>query len=649
VPTELNKSEVTLKQNERLIQVKTTLEEDELVVERLSGTEELSRPYEFKLELLSTNLSVDMKDLLRKPATVTLQLAEESQKRYFHGFFAGIRQKEQTHEDFVIYEAVLVPSIWFLSLDQDCRIFQNQSVPDIVQAVLKGAGISDFNMKLTSSYPQREYCVQYRESNLNFVSRLLEEEGIFYYFVHEENKHTIIFHDHSQSLDPCQYQEKAAYGFSPEGVHGMKDGIWRFDRLEQVHTGKVTLRDYDFEKPKTSLETSVSGPDKDKEEIYNYPGSYVDRSDGDRYARLRLEEREARQFIGEGTSRCRAFHPGYKFKLEDHYRKDTNKDYVLISVSHEILDTTYRSSEYPAHNYENSFRAIPKEIAYRPPLRTMKPVVQGSQTAVVVGPSGDEIWVDKYGRVKVQFHWDRIGKKDENSSCWVRVAQSWAGKNWGWVTIPRMGQEVLVDFLEGDPDRPIITGRVYNADQMPPYTLPANQTQSGIKSRSSKQGGSSNYNEIRFEDLKGSEMITIHAEKDMETEVEHDDSQNVQNDRTIKVDGKHTETITKDMSITITQGNRSLTLNQGNESTTLDMGNQTITLKMGNQTTKLNLGKSETEAMQSIELKVGQSSIKIDQMGVTIKGMMIKVDGQLMTEVKAGVLLTAKGAITMIN
>jgi type VI secretion system secreted protein VgrG len=637
---EPNQSEVTLKQNYRLIEIDIQgVKEDELVLEAVSGTEEISRPYEFQLRLLSTKLNIDMKDLLRKQATVTLQLAGDSEKRYFHGSFASFRQKEQVQEDLVIYEAVLVPSIWFLSLDQDCRIFQNQSVPDIVQSVLKSAGISDFNMKTTKSYPQREYCVQYRESNLNFISRLLEEEGIFYYFVHDENKHTITFQDHSQSLEPCPYQAKAACGFSEEAL-SPEDLVWNFDRLEQVHTGKVTLKDYDFEKPRNSLLTTVSGSGKDKEEIYNYPGSYVEQSEGDRYARLRLEEREAQQLIVEGASRCRAFRPGYSVKVQNHYRKDTNGDYVLISVSHEILDTSYRSSKNPAHKYQNSFRVIPKTTPYRPLLRTVKPVVQGSQTAVVVGPSGDEIWVDKHGRVKVQFHWDRIGKKDENSSCWVRVAQTWAGKNWGWVTIPRIGQEVLIDFLEGDPDRPIITGRVYNADQMPPYTLPDNQTQSGIKSRSSKQGGSSNYNEIRFEDLKGSEMITIHAEKDMETEVEHDDSQKVENDRTIKVDGKHTETIQKDTTITISQGNHS---------TTLDMGNQTITLKVGNQSTKLNLGKSETEAMQSIELKVGQSSIKIDQMGVTIKGMMITVDGQIMTEVKAGAILTAKGAITMIN
>jgi type VI secretion system secreted protein VgrG len=274
-------------------------------------------------------------------------------------------------------------------------------------------------------------------------------------------------------------------------------------------------------------------------------------------------------------------------------------------------------------------------------------VVAGSQTAVVVGTGGEEIYVDKYGRVKVQFFWDRDGTKDENSSCWIRVSQIWAGKNWGWVTLPRIGQEVVVDFLEGDPDRPLIVGRIYNAEQMPPFTLPDNSTQSGIKTRSSKGGSGSNANEIRFEDLSGSEDLFIHAEKDMHTEVEHDDSQLVQNDRTIQVDGKHTETITKDTTITIKEGNLSLTLNQGNESTTLDQGNQS---------TKVSLGSASHEAMQQIELKVGQSSIVLTQQGITIKGLMISIQGTVqveakapMTTVNADALLTLKGGITMIN
>ena len=423
-----------------------------------------------------------------------------------------------------------------------------------------------------------------------------------------------------------------------------EDAVLGLDCDEQVFTGKVTLSDYNFETPNNDLRVSVSG---DEFECADFPGIYGTRDEGDRYAKLRLEELEAMQSLVRGNGTCRAFSAGYRFTLEDHYRSDMNKGYLLISINHTASDTSDRAGRGGEFSYRNSFEAIPQSTPYRPLRRARKPVIQGSQTAVVVGKQGEEIWVDKYGRVRVQFFWDRLGKKDEHSSCWIRVSQIWAGKNWGWMTIPRIGQEVVVGFLEGDPDRPLIIGRVNNADQMPPYALPDNQTQSGIKSRSSKGGGTGNFNEIRFEDQKGSEMFTVHAEKDMETTVEHDDTQTVQNDRTITVSGKHTETITKDTAIVIDQGNHSLTLNQGNKSTQL---------KMGNEAFKIDLGKSEKEAMQSIELKVGQSSIKLDQMGVTIKGMTIKIEGQiqvevkgLMTQVNGDAMLTLKGGITMIN
>ncbi len=491
---------------------------------------------------------------------------------------------------------------------------------------------------------------------MNFISRLLEEEGIFYYFDHDGSGHKMVFRDKSETLAACPKQATASYSFSDEGWLRDDDGVRTLDRVEQVHTSQVSLQDYSFEKPSFDLSVSLKGPGK--EEVYDYPGKYTEKSDGDAYARLRLEERETEAFLVRGTGRCRAFRPGYRFTLKDHFRADTNQDYVLTSVTHEALDSTYRSSDLKPHEYSNSFLAIPKSVPFRPARRSAKPVVRGSQTALVTGKTGEEIWVDNYGRIKVQFPWDREGKKDEKSSCWIRVAQIWAGKNWGWVTLPRVGQEVIVDFIEGDPDRPIVTGRVYNADQMPPYTLPGNQTQSGIKTRSTKNGSTENYNEIQFEDLKGSEKITVHAEKDMDTTVEHDDSQTVQNNRTITVSGTHTETITKSTTIKITEGNHSLTIDQGNQSVTLDQGNQTIklsmgnqstTLSLGNQSTKVELGKIESEAMQSIELKVGGSSIKIDQMGVTIKGMMIQIEGDLMTQVKGDAMLTLKGGITMIN
>jgi len=466
--------------------------------------------------------------------------------------------------DLTVYEGILVPQVWFLSLDADCRIFQDKTVPEIVEQILTEAGIHDFQFRLhdAGKYFKRDYCVQYRESSLNFISRLLEEEGIFYFFQHTATQHMMVFADSSSTMAACPGQATATYSASQSGwSDDNQDGVINLDRLEQAHTGKSALGDYSFEKPNVSLGTNLS---IDNEEVFDYPGKYSEISQGDQYARVRLEERQVDQFVVTGLSRVRAFRPGYTFKLKGHYRADTNGDYFLVSVKHDAFHSTYRQDKDVAHSYTNDFTCIPKSVPYRPARKSRRPFVQGPQSALVVGPSGEEIWVDKYGRVKVQFYWDRLGKKNESSSCWVRVSQIWAGKNWGWMTIPRMGQEVIVDFLEGDPDRPIITGRVYNAEQMPPYTLPDNQTQSGIKSRSSKTGAAENFNEIRFEDLKGSEMVTVHAEKDMETTVENDDTQKVQRNRLINVDGTHTETIVQDTAITISEGNHSLTINKGN-------------------------------------------------------------------------------------
>jgi type VI secretion system secreted protein VgrG len=643
---------LTYSQQDRLLEIKTTLGETDLLLEKFSGAETLSKLFEFKVSMLSTDFEVDLSSLLRTSVTVTIYLADGT-PRYFNAIFRSLTQAKEGEDvmaerekigisnpsdDLAVYEGILVPKIWLLSLDSDCKIFQNMSVPDIVAKVLDGAGISDYQFHTYGTYPVREYCVQYRESSLNFISRLLEEEGMFYFFAHQQTKHTIIFADKNTVGGACPGQETAEYSYDQQGWVGQgEEGVATLERIETAYTGKVALTDYNFETPTLSLLDKLG---KENEEAFDYPGEYSKKDDASRYSRIRLEEREALQFVVNGASRCRSFRPGYTFKLKGHYRSDTNGDYFLTSVAHEAEDSTYRQDKDGSHHYKNTFKAIPKSVPYRPPRDTRRPTVLGVQPALVVGKSGEEIWVDKYGRVKVQFYWDRLGKKDENSSCWLRVSQIWAGKNWGWMTIPRIGQEVLVDFLEGDPDRPIIVGRVYNADQMPPYTLPDNQTQSGIKSRSSKGGGTDDYNEIRFEDLKDSEVITVHAQKDMDTTVEHDDTQTVTNDRTINVNGKHTETIVKDTTITITQGNHSTTLNQGNQSITLDMGNQS---------TNVSLGKIDMTAMQSITLTVGGNSIKIDQTGVTIQGLMVKITGNTITQVQGQAALILKGGVTMIN
>jgi type VI secretion system secreted protein VgrG len=619
-----------------------------LLLAGFTAREAISELFEIKVQLFSSDGSIDPIAVLRKPATVTVVLAT-GEIRYFNGVFRDFAQggfDERSH--LYTYRASIVPLLSFLSLGWNCKIFQNMAVPDIVQNVLKAGGVTDIGLSLNGTYAPREYCVQYRESNLNFISRLLEEEGIAYYFVHSESGHKLILSDSTPSAPQTTDEQVCYSATAPEGTP-TQSTVWSLSRTDQVFTPKVALTDYYFETPSLSLldQTQTINKNTGSEERFDYPGGYRTCGEGTRYGKLRIEELETPAMLAHGESNCAGFCSGFQFTLSDHYRQEMNQAYLLLSVVHKAAIPNYVASQNDEFSYENRYEAIPLKVNFRPPRVTPKPVVAGSQTAVVVGPSGEEIYVDKYGRVKVQFFWDRDGKKDENSSCWIRVSQIWAGKNWGWVTLPRIGQEVVVDFLEGNPDSPLIVGRIYNAEQMPPYTLPDCSTQAGVKTRSSKGGSASNANEIRFEDLAGSEDLFVHAEKDMHTEVEHDDSQLVQHDRTIQVDGKHTETIKQDTTITITEGNLSLTLDQGNQSTKVSIGDQS---------TKVSAGSASHEAMQQIELKVGQSSILLTQQGVTIKGLMISIQGTVqleakapMTTVNADALLTLKGGITMIN
>jgi type VI secretion system secreted protein VgrG len=476
------------------------------------------------------------------------------------------------------------------------------------------------------------------------------------------------------------------------------------------------MRDQNFQQPDRNLEqskTTLLDVAAFKEhELYdvNY-GDYavfdgIDKGGGEqaselskisthteRLAKAHMEEEEAEYENIDGQGTCGSFSPGGKFTLKKAaFSEQENKDYVLTAVRHRATDLSHLPAQGGPPHYANSFTCITTDRQWRPARLTPRPRVQGPHTAFVVGPSGEEIFTDKYGRVKVQFMWDRDGKKDANSSCWLRVAQMWAGKQWGTIFIPRIGMEVIVDFLEGDPDRPIITGCVYNSDFMPPYALPDNKTQSGVKTRSSMQGGTADFNELRFEDKKGSEDIYFHAQKDFHRFVENDDDLKVEHDQTIEVKNNRTETVKEgnetvtiktgtrthtvegDETLTVNTGNRKvqvktgndehlvdtgncvLTVKTGNRETSVNTGNDTLTVKTGNQTTKIELGKQEVEAMQSIELKVGQNSIKIDQTGVTIKGLMITIEGTSMLEAKSPMstvkgdgMLTLKGGLTMIN
>lgn len=633
----------------------TPLPADTLMLERLVGEEAVSTPFEIHLDLVSTDSAIDPKKLLRKPVSVTVDLAAGGQ-RFFHGVVRRFVQLGRS-DGLVSYRAEVVPWLWFLSLTSNCRIFQQQSVPDIVQKVLTEMGVSDVKLNLTGAYGPRTYCVQYRESDLAFISRLMEEEGIFYFFDHVADKHTMVLADSPTAVQPGKVGKlKMSLTI---GGNLNADHITELEVDSEVVSGKVTLVDYNDTLPKRIESTVAAGAQGTSAEQYrkfDYPGKFSVVADGDRLARLRLEASEALSFVVTGRTNYRGLGSGQKLEVSDHYRRDVNQAYHVLSAEHLATEGGYRSkAEGGEFSFQTSFEAIPYAVPYRPERATPKSIVHGSQTAIVVGPAGEEIFVDKFGRVKVQFFWDQAGQKDDKSSCWVRVSSTWAGKQWGAIQTPRIGQEVVVDFLEGDPDRPIIVGRVYNAEQMPPYPLPANGTQSGVRTRSSPGGDGATCNELRFEDKKGQEQFFLHAEKNSDIEVEKDESHWVGQDRNKTIDRDEVTHIKRDRTETV-DNNDSLKVSMGNLATDVSKGNHETKVGMGNVTLKAGLGTISYDAMQGIELKVGQNSIKIDQTGITIKGMMVTIDGQVQTEVKglmtkvnASAVLTVKGAITMIN
>jgi type VI secretion system secreted protein VgrG len=564
------------------------------------------------------------------------------------------------------YIVELVPWLWFLTRTADCRIYQNMSTVEIVEQIFGALGFSDYQSKLTGTYPKREYCVQYRETAFRFVSRLLEEEGIFYYFSHADGNHTLVLADDASGYATCVESNVVYVPIEPR--EQPSDRIVGWQHTYEYRSGKFTLTDYNFETPTNNLlsttSTTVSLPSISSYEVFDYPGIYQDSSRGSTLAGIRLGADEAAYEVVKARATYRTFTPGGKFTVTRHIDdSEVDKSYVITSIEHTTAGR---------EGYRNRFEAIPAAVVYRPETVTPKPMIRGTQTALVVGSSGEEIWPDQYGRIKVQFYWDRLGKKDENSSCWIRCAQSWTGATWGVLFIPRIGQEVVVSFLEGNPDQPLIIGTVTNADEMPAYTLPGNKTRSYIRTRSSKDGASTASNEIRFEDLKDSEELYIHAQKDL--------NEIVENDRTLTVgssnakDGSQTITIYKNRSITvqtgnesttiqkgnrtveIDQGNDALTIKQGSRTVEIDQGNDTLTIKQGNLSIQMNAGSGTIEAAQTITLKVGSNSIEISQQGITVKGAQVSVQGQSQVQVQAPTIqvsadaaLALKGGIVNIN
>ena len=423
-------------QGDRDIRVETTLGPDVLLLEGFSGEEAVSTPYQYALDMVSTNASIAATDVLGKPFTIHIRVPtgrDRSEERFIHGRVCRFVQLGKVR-DLTAYRAEVVPWLWFLSLSANCRIFQGKSTLEIIEQVFKDAGYRDFEVKCGRSYDKREYCVQYRETDLNFVSRLLEEDGIFYYFTHAKDKHMLVLADDQTQAAACPGQATAR--LARPGWAQETDVVSSFQMESAVYVGGVVVRDYDYLQPTVQLESSVNG--KGTGVIYDYPGSNAELGGAgnapqilERNARLVLEEHEAGQLVARGTSTCRAFLSGHKFELQEHYRSNLNQAYRLLSVKHAARAATFESDSDEPLQYHNTFVAIPQSVKFRPPRTAPKPLVYGSQTALVVGKAGEDIWVDKHGRVKVQFYWDRQGKKDENSSCWVRVSTAWAGKRGG--------------------------------------------------------------------------------------------------------------------------------------------------------------------------------------------------------------------------
>jgi type VI secretion system secreted protein VgrG len=634
----------------RFLFLETPLGKDALLLESFTGQEGLSQLFSFQLELLSENPRIAFDSILGQKVSFGVNGPAGHDKRLIHGLVSSFTQLPSNLR-LSRYRAEVVPQFWLFTRRARSRIFQGKSADEILKIVLAGIDVA---WELTGSFPKRDYCVQYRETDFNFACRLMEEEGIFYYFKHSASAHKMVVanaagaHADIPGETTIHYDELVGGGRDEERISS-----WQ--KTQEIGSGKHTLWDYSYLTPtqriqsdRTVLPNIQLGKVAHKLklaansdlEVYDYPAGIAKLHQNAPFslsgemaaaAQVGMQEMDRTQFVISGDSNVHWMLPGCKFTLDDHPNADGQ--YVITRVIHAATEGSFYSDErVDTSLYSNTFECLPLALPYRPAHEMEKPHVWGCQTAVVVGPSGEEIYVDKYSRVKVQFHWDRDGARNENSSCWVRVASFWAGKQWGAIHIPRIGQEVIVDFLEGDPDQPIIIGSVYNADNMPPYALPNNKTQSGIVSRSSLSGGGGNYNEIRFEDKKGSEEILVHAELDMKTEVERDEIHNTDRDRATKIGRDEKLDVGKDRTTTIT----------GNDKETV-MQNQTISV-MGNQETTVTggrtanvTGKDSLTAVGGLSIttpatvSVTASSVTVTAASVTINAPMITLNAAMVT------------------
>lgn len=690
-----------LTQDKRLLSIKVDgLGENDLLLQAFTGDEEMSRLFRFQLELISDNNSLQAADVVGKNVTFGVNLTDGT-PRYFNGFIsqfvAGDEEDGRRN-----YRAEVVPWLWFLTQTADCRIFQEMTVQDILEKIFGDLGFSDFTFKLNLNHKTWEYCVQYRETDFNFASRLMEQEGIFYFFQHENGKHTLVLADHKGAYEDCGESEVSF--FPTIGSAPVTDHITTWEHRYEFRSGKVMQRDYNFKTPSTDLTTKTNSvvklPGIDKYEVYDYPGEYPDKGVGDGETKIRMEEIEAAHDVVLASSRCKTFTPGGKFKIDQHPAgSEKGKSFVITTIRHTATEPlAYETGAANGEDYRNSFSCIPDSVTFRSARLTTKPLVTGVQTAMVTGPSGEEIYTDEFGRVKVQFHWDREGQRDENTSCWIRVSQVHAGRSFGGIDLPRIGEEVIVAFLEGDPDQPIVVGRVYNAEALVPFKLPDEKVVSGMKSNSTKGGGG--YNEYVMNDTKGNELIREHAQFDKDSTIENDLREHVLNNRSRDVSVDETIAIGANQKIDVggnrviaVVGNQQITISgneketyQANHSTDVAANQKTTvgakqdvtvasdriltvganrttnvasndSLTVGGKETISVTGEASITSAASITLSVGGASIKIEaakitigvgSSGIEITPAGVTVSGPKITSAAAGIQ-EITGALVKIN
>jgi type VI secretion system secreted protein VgrG len=629
---------------------------DLLLFSEMTAEESISGLFRIRLTCVSEKSDIAFEDMIGGALSIKMNLPKDGDvsERYFHGVVSRFAQGPPI-DRFITYHMEVVPWLWLLTRGSDCRIFQHMTTPDIIKQVFDDLGMSDYKLELTGQYSERDYTVQYRETHFDFVCRLMEEAGIAYYFEHGEKEHTLMLFDDPSANPATPYSKQASYATEEDGDRPAGEiEDWTVEHV--FPTGKFAITDYDESDPGRDLGVQINSNidvgGNDRFEIYDYPGQYVATADGDTKARLRMEAEEAQSYRIRGRSARGDFGSGCKFDLVGHYRADFDQTYLIHEVTHQARQGYGRDSA--GASYSNTFQCIPHSVPFRPLQTTPKPIISGAQTATVVGADGEEIDVDEQGRVVVKFHWDRAEGSDEKSSCRVRVSQASAGKGFGAVLHPRIGQEVIVEFLEGDPDRPIVTGRVYNGEQTLPFDLPSEKTQSGVKTKSTKDGANDNFNEIRFEDKKGSELVYIQAEKDQNILVKNDKSEDVGNDESVKVGNDRTASVGNDENIQINNDRMDAVSNNETRSVgkvlKVDVGEDQSVTVGANRT--VDVGKDETTKVagdQTVEVEKNQQ-IKISKSGTIeiAEKLLIDVGKEIIIKTgKAQLIMKKDGSIVL--